>query len=171
MPSPCRGRPLGRPASGQADIRCKAVQPARPFGQFFISVRTVSISVLQVNCIQLILTVNLAMIVARRRFSPLLVSQSPYDFRSASLSCPHSYLQTLLCPTPLTPFPATLPQNSPVTPFPATLPNSLDLKSFICHTSEKQGVSPRGTAIFGCPSFSSRAATLFFLHHLISSRS
>ena len=39
----------------------------------------------------------------------------------------------------LTPLFATHPKNPPVTPFLATLPKSLDLKSFVCHTSEKQG--------------------------------
>ncbi len=40
---------------------------------------------------------------------------------------------------PLTPFLATHPQNPFVNPVFATLPNRKDLKSFVCHTSEKQG--------------------------------
>jgi hypothetical protein len=42
----------------------------------------------------------------------------------------------------LTPFIATHPKNWLVTPFIATLPKSLDLKSFVCHTSAKEGGSP-----------------------------
>ena len=39
----------------------------------------------------------------------------------------------------LTPAFATLPQIEPITSLFATLPNSLDLKSFVCHTSDKTG--------------------------------
>src|ERR1700719_2161055 len=39
----------------------------------------------------------------------------------------------------LSPLIATHPKNRPATLVFATLPNSLDLKSFVCHTSEKQG--------------------------------
>src|SRR5712664_2938877 len=40
----------------------------------------------------------------------------------------------------LSPAFATDPKIAPVTCLFATLPNLLDLKSFVCHTSEKQGV-------------------------------
>jgi hypothetical protein len=42
----------------------------------------------------------------------------------------------------LTPVFATHPKNPPVTPFLATHPKSLDLKSFVCHTSAKRGGVP-----------------------------
>src|SRR6266849_1538035 len=41
----------------------------------------------------------------------------------------------------LSPAFATDPKIASITRLFATLPNSLDLKSFVCHTSEKQGVS------------------------------
>jgi len=47
--------------------------------------------------------------------------------------------KSLLLPSlSLTSLLATHPKNSPVTPFLATLPFSLDLKSFVCHTSAKE---------------------------------
>jgi hypothetical protein len=79
---------------------------------------------------------------------PLLsFSRHPFAPSNSANPLPKSppFLATCLSPlatTSLTPFLATHPRNRLVTPAFATLPNSLDLKSFICHTSRKRGGCP-----------------------------
>jgi hypothetical protein len=53
-----------------------------------------------------------------------------------------SALPCLLACFSLTPFFTTHPKDPPLNPFLATLPKSLDLKSFVCHTSAKMGGVP-----------------------------
>ena len=99
---------------------------------------------------------------ARGKSLPLkLLADPPSLTPVASISYENSMGRGVMCFLPgsnlesLTPVFATLPKNTPTTPLVATHPRTQDLKSFVCHTSAKEGsarswstIPPRPKALF-----------------------